>query len=94
MKCKKVYFADEKTALFYIDKLKKTSIKEKKPVNTYLCPHCLNWHLTSIEPKEVKNITYLNRQINNLKAKIEGLKQQNEILEQRLRVEQKINLFN
>lgn len=74
--CKKVSFADEKQALGYIGKLLKTSIRERKPVNTYLCEHCLNWHLTSIELKEVKEIKYLKRQIENLKSKIAHLEKQ------------------
>lgn len=70
MQCKKTYFSDEKQALFYIAKLKKTSCRDLKPVTAYLCPKCLNWHLTSIESKEIKEVKYLKRQIENLKAKI------------------------
>lgn len=73
MKCKKVSFVDEKQANFYIEKLHKTSDRELKPVRGYLCQHCLNWHLTSIESKEVKAIKYMQRQIDNLKAKIKHL---------------------
>jgi hypothetical protein len=76
MRCSKVAFANESSALFYIAKLKKTSHREIKPVNTYLCEKCLTWHLTSIESKEVKEVKYLKRQIENLKAKL--LKLQNE----------------
>ena len=72
-KCKKVSFADEKNALMYLEKLKKTSTRERKPVNTYLCEKCLAWHLTSIELKEVTEIKYLKRQIENLKSKITHL---------------------
>lgn len=75
--CSKVYFADEKNALLYIEKLHKTSVRDKKPVRAYLCEKCLCWHLTSIESKENRQIVYLNRQINNLKAKVLHL--QNEI---------------
>lgn len=76
-KCSKVYFEDEKNALFYIEKLKNTSERDIKPVRAYLCDKCLCWHLTSIESKENRQIVYLNRQINNLKAKVLHL--QNEI---------------
>lgn len=75
--CKKVYFINEKFALEYVEKLKKTSCRERKPVNAYLCEKCLNWHLTSIDSKEKKEAVYLGRQINNLKSKIIHL--QNEI---------------
>lgn len=74
-KCKKVSFLDEKNALIYIEKLNKTSVRERKPVNTYLCEKCLAWHLTSIELKEVFEIKYLKRQIENLKKKIINLTQ-------------------
>lgn len=47
--CTKVKFATEKDAVFYIDKLKKTSVREKKPLRAYLCPFCISWHLTSRE---------------------------------------------
>lgn len=84
MECRKVFFADEKFALQYIAKLNKTSYRERKPVRAYLCQHCLNWHLTSIECKENMEIVYLGRQINNLKAKILHLQNDNEILKTKL----------
>lgn len=77
MTCKKVSFINEKFALEYIDKLQKTSTRSRKPVNAYLCPHCLAWHLTSIELKEVKQIKFLNRQIDNLKLKVLHLQTEN-----------------
>lgn len=75
--CNKVRFIDEKFALKYIDKLNKTSCRERKPVRAYLCEKCLCWHLTSIESKENREIVYLGRQINNLKAKILHLQNEN-----------------
>ena len=84
MECSKVYFVDEKFALQYIDKLKKTSCRERKPVRAYLCEKCLCWHLTSIESKENREVVYLGRQINNLKAKILHLQNENEILKMKL----------
>jgi hypothetical protein len=80
MTCKKVYFRDEQYALEYISKLKKTSCRERKPVRAYLCEKCLNWHLTSIETKDTMEVVYLRREITNLKAKIQLLKEENETL--------------
>lgn len=54
--CKKVSFADEKQALFYIDKLGKTSSRTTVPQRVYLCHKCLNWHLTSKQ----ENKTYFS----------------------------------
>jgi len=68
--CKKVSFANELFANAYIDKLKKTSVRRLKPVRSYLCENCLNWHLTSIEGTEIKRQIEYERQINNLKSKI------------------------
>lgn len=51
--CKKVKFINEQTALFYIKKLKDTSVRIKKPVRSYLCEKCLCWHLTSREDRDV-----------------------------------------
>ena len=72
-KCKKVYFGNEKSAEYYIDKLNKTSSRKVKPVRAYLCERCLNWHLTSIISEESKQIIHKDRQIANLKAKIKHL---------------------
>lgn len=84
MECSKVFFADEKFALQYIDRLKKTSHRERKPIRAYLCEKCLCWHLTSIESKENKEVFYLGRQINNLKKKNLHLQDENEILKLKL----------
>jgi uncharacterized protein (DUF305 family) len=92
-KCKKVYFVDEKNALMYINKLKKTSSRERKPVNAYLCQHCLNWHLTSIELKEVSQVKNLESQIKNLKEKIARQKTHIEGMQKKLMIDKKINLF-
>jgi len=81
--CKKTYFIDEKNALFYIDKLKRTSCREKIPVSAYLCTKCMNWHLTSIalvDHKSNMQIVYLKREIDNLKAKILELQNENKSL--------------
>lgn len=80
MKCKKVSFADEKFAQIYIDKLQKTSNRRLIPVRAYLCEKCLLWHLTSIESRENMQLVYKERQINNLKAKVIHLQNENEIL--------------
>lgn len=78
--CKKARFADEASAQMYIDKLKKTSTRDVKPVNSYLCHRCHAWHLTSIPSKEDKARMYLEREIANLKKKVAHLKAENEIL--------------
>ena len=46
-KCTKVKFSDEANALFYLDKLKRTSKRKVFPQSAYLCEKCLSWHLTS-----------------------------------------------
>ena len=68
--CTKVYFADEKNANAYIEKLNKTSYRKLKPIRAYLCEKCFNWHLTSIESYENMQLVYKERQIKNLKDKI------------------------
>lgn len=45
--CNKVFFATEKDALYYINKLNKTSTRSYKPSRPYLCEKCNTWHLTS-----------------------------------------------
>lgn len=70
MSCFKTSFVNEDFALQYIDKLKKTSKRKRKPVEAYLCDKCLTWHLTSIESQEAVTGKYKDRQINNLKSKI------------------------
>lgn len=72
-KCKKVYFANEKSAEYYIEKLQKTSTRKILPVRAYLCEKCLSWHLTSIISEERKQIIHKDRQIANLKAKVQHL---------------------
>lgn len=79
-KCKKVSFSDEKMAILYIEKLKKTSKRSLKPVNSYLCPKCLNWHLTKIESLENMQIKYKDRQIEKLKEKIQRLENEIKVL--------------
>lgn len=82
--CKKTSFANEAAAIFYIDKLKRTSIRERVPIRAYLCCQCNSWHLTSkpnfesvkyeMEIIKLKNIIENNtNQINNLKRKIENI---------------------
>lgn len=78
--CKKAFFINEDFAEQYITKLKKTSIRDRKPIRAYLCQKCFNWHLTSIEDK---NLTYLKRQIDNLKNKVLHLEKENDKLKQK-----------
>lgn len=81
--CDKTRFTTEKDAVFYIEKLKKTSIRDKRPKSAYLCPHCLSWHLTSQDQKydnriakytaEIKRLGFI---IKSLNEKIESQKKQ------------------
>lgn len=75
MECTKVKFSDEKQAKYYIDKLKNTSIREKKPIRAYLCPHCLSWHLTSKTEKEDLQMEKYRQEIKNKNAIITQLQQ-------------------
>lgn len=47
MECNKSKFLNEKFALDWIEKLKRTSVREKVPLRAYLCTRCGTWHLTS-----------------------------------------------
>lgn len=69
--CKKTSFLDEKQALFYVDKLK-TSTRKNKPVRVYLCPYCKTWHLTSKPDRDklIKENEILRIQIDALKNEI------------------------
>jgi hypothetical protein len=64
--CKKVSFSDEKTALYYIDKLKRTSVRTIVPHRAYLCEKCFCWHLTS-------RLSAEERQAKKDKAEREGV---------------------
>ena len=73
MHCKKTSFSDEAQALFYIDKLQRTSVRPKKPQSAYLCPRCNNWHITSIvqfDEVSEKEIKRLNQEIEKLKIQL------------------------
>lgn len=60
--CKKTSFPDEKTANYYLDKIKKSSRRSKVPVYSYLCSKCFAWHLTSWEqPDIIKMFEELNQ---------------------------------
>jgi uncharacterized protein YlaI len=93
MSCKKTSFANEKFALEYIDKLSKTSVRRKNPTKAYLCPKCINWHLTSQEDRTQvtfdKIMSSKNAEIKNLEnrdlkkeRKINELKRKVNTLEQ------------
>jgi len=74
-KCGKVSFGTEKDALFYIDKLQRTSERELVPIRAYLCQYCTNWHLTKVVDKTTGNIIDgLNKRILELKQEIWKLK--------------------
>ena len=75
--CKKTSFVNEKQALLYIEKIKKTSTRTKSPKSAYLCPICLNWHLTHydytndlIAKNYEKRIAKLSEKINNLQVQL------------------------
>ena len=82
MTCKKVSFATENDALYYVDKLQRTSTRQRIPNDTYLCPHCLSWHLTSKTNYLVLENSKLKRDIISLNTQIELLKFENEKLRQ------------
>lgn len=66
--CTKVKFATEADALYYINKLKTTSSREKKPIDTYLCHFCSCWHLTSrpnYDTKDKNTIKALKTELKN-----------------------------
>jgi len=79
MACRKVSFLKESFALDYIKHLKRTSARNRKPMNTYLCPTCKLWHLTS-QKLENKEVPYLKQQIVNLKKKNDTLMLEIDIL--------------
>ena len=45
--CNKVAYANEKLANEDIDRIQAKSVRDKKPVRSYLCNKCKLWHLTS-----------------------------------------------
>lgn len=56
--CKKVAFATEADADFYIEKLKRTSSRKVVPTRAYLCETCRNWHLTHVQNIDVQKVLY------------------------------------
>jgi hypothetical protein len=70
MTCKKTSFCNEQFAKDYINKLQKTSSRYKIPQRAYLCPDCLNWHLTShIDGDDLK----YNNMVKNYESQIKNL---------------------
>lgn len=67
--CSKVSFADEQQALFYIEKLSKTSKRKVVPQRTYLCHKCVNWHLTSQE--QIKTYDVISQELDELKKELQ-----------------------
>ena len=55
--CNKVSFATQEDADYYINKLQKTSTRDKVPINSYLCVKCNCWHLTSWEQVDLNKFT-------------------------------------
>lgn len=75
MHCTKTSFANEENADFYIKKLKATSYRKKKPVRSYLCPNCLNWHITSQTDKDKEYLQGLHDEIRRKNEQITHLAQ-------------------
>lgn len=73
--CKKVSFSDEESAEYYIEKLQRTSKRKKKPVRSYLCEKCFNWHLTSKRKNQVDEpeVAKLKQKIVKLERRIQHL---------------------
>lgn len=71
MECIKTKFVDEKAALFYIDKLKRTSTRINVPKRAYLCPKCLSYHLTHRDLYPVEMPPGHKEQIETLTAAIQ-----------------------
>lgn len=78
MYCSKTSFATEKDAEFYIEKLKKTSNRDKIPKRAYLCTECFHWHLTSIEEDYLDGLRiymeFLEKRIKTKEKKLRILK--------------------
>lgn len=74
MECKKTKFANEKFAIEWIEKLKKTSIRKTKPIRAYLCFDCGGWHLTSKVLGEETQYQKQQAEIKELKSIIEKQK--------------------
>ncbi len=87
--CKKVKFATNADADFYIKKLGATSSRKKIPTRAYFCRHCNAWHLTSQQNKEVEE---LNNTIINLRNELAAAKQENEILRRKNNKEENITI--
>lgn len=56
--CKKVSFATEADAEYYIEKLKRTSTRKVFPGRAYLCEECRRWHLTHVQAIDVPKVLY------------------------------------
>lgn len=89
--CKKVKFATQADAEFYIQKLKKTSTRSIVPERAYLCQKCFSWHLTSspdrnsvLLQKNLVKINELGDRIAELNSVIESknklLKEKNKLI--------------
>ena len=99
MSCSKVRFSDEGFAEDYIKVLNRTEKKRSvTPVRAYLCPKCLNWHVTSrkyheevefeklrglvLELRQKLNVR--NKEVNDLNHKIKEYKDKNRELRMEL----------
>lgn len=99
MECTKVKFSDEAQALFYIDKLKKTSKRIKIPKRAYLCQYCLSYHLThkDLIPEPIpiglkQQIEYLTEAIKKRNLRIDTLKQT--VIDLKIKLNEQSNLIH
>ena len=78
--CTKTKFANERFALEWIEKLKKTSVRKVKPVRTYMCQYCGSWHLTSKVENVVTQAEAYKIKLKELEALIAAQKEEIESL--------------
>jgi uncharacterized protein YlaI len=78
--CPKTYFINEKYANEFINKLKATSQRIKKPVRAYLCDKCLNWHLTSKTEHQFDVLQQYKKELKQKNLQITDLLKQNKEL--------------
>lgn len=69
MECKKVRYKDKGEAQERLNKIRKISNRNKKPLRAYYCPNCGEYHLTSITKATQKVIL----QRNSLETRIERI---------------------
>lgn len=92
LSCKKTSFRDERGALDFIEKLKKTSKRQIVPTRAYLCPYCLKWHLTHLQGGDLRGMEFRQEK---LKKIIDGLQNENNSLKAKVsELEETIKCMN